>query len=197
MINSNQPLHPTTKNSWLLDEYISAYILVKAVKVNKAKAELLKIPEVIIAHKITGPMDIILYIEASSMHQMRYIIDVSIRGLIDRSIVCDTYTELVYQEVIGKGYSKNNSSNKPLFKAWVYIKLNVCDYKEVLNKVINLSPVINAHAVIGNTDIIALVETNKKTEILDFLDHELTSISEIKSTDTKFVIDSPSQQERR
>jgi DNA-binding Lrp family transcriptional regulator len=73
---------------------VSAYVLIRAEsdKTKSAFATLTKLKGVKMAHTVTGPFDIILLVEAKTLHELGDVILTKIRGVegISRTMTCVT-----------------------------------------------------------------------------------------------------------
>jgi DNA-binding Lrp family transcriptional regulator len=73
---------------------VSAYILIRAEadKTKSAFDTLTKLKGVKVAHTVTGPFDIILLVEAKTLHELGDVILTKIRGVegISRTMTCVT-----------------------------------------------------------------------------------------------------------
>ena len=73
---------------------VSAYVLIRAEadKTKGAFETLTKFKEVKVAHTVTGPFDIILLVEAKSLHDLGDVILTKIRGTegVSRTMTCVT-----------------------------------------------------------------------------------------------------------
>jgi len=169
-------------------EYIGAYVLadIGAGDIDAVRERLLHLPHVVLVHALIGPNDLIMYLEADGYIKFMDILDRDIRGLIDTGDLVRTETRLVLASR-GKGYSKE-SNLPPQGAAWIFLELEVGDPQPVVEELLRMEGVVNAHAVLGACDIIAYVETEDWQDLMQILDDGIRRLQGVRRTDTRLVL---------
>ena len=170
------------------DDFYAGYVIIRAGNrdVHEVRSALLKMPGVRIAHALVGPDDIICYIEADSFGELRSTLDGQIRKLIDDGTITHTETMLILAPS-GRGYS--GAENRPAnAAAWLYCDLGVGDPIPVIQELLGIPNVVNAHPVLGRYDVVAYLEALSLPELMRILDGNIRHIKTIRRTDTRIVL---------
>lgn len=168
---------------------MGAYIFINVGSgdIDQLRSDLLEVEEIHLVHLLIGPTDMIAYVEAGSLSQLRSVLDNDIRGFIDKGRISSTATELILQKDGGVGFIKETFI-PPLGSAWILVTMSIGDPDKIIHKLLSIDGVINAHAVLGKSDIIVYVETGRLENLVELIDIKIGSIEEIVNTDTRLVL---------
>lgn len=172
----------------MAEEYVSAYVLadIGSANIEEVRERLLRLPHVVLVHGLIGPDDILMYVEAGSYMEFMAVLDKEIRGLMDNGVLKRTETRLVLTSH-GRGYTRDHNS-PPAGSAWIFFDLDVGDPQTVVDELLRVEGVINAHAVLGVCDVIAYVETEDWRELMVVLDEKIRRVRGVRRTDTRLVL---------
>lgn len=168
--------------------FIGAYVLIRTGKqnVHSIRDELVEIPGVRVVHPLLGADDLMCYIEAEDVAGFRDLLDHKVGILIDRGRLTHTETLPIFAQS-GHGYS--GDENRPAdWAAWVLCTLRVGDPGPVVDKLLDIPGVVNAHPVLGRFDAVAYIEALTAPELIQILDENIRDIEEIVETDTRLVL---------
>jgi len=166
----------------------AGYVLL-SVRTNDVHAvcrELLEMNGVILAHPLIGPDDIICFLDTQEPNNFRIVLDKGVRSLMDVGTVEHTETMLVLAD---EGNTYSGKENRPApAAAWLFCDIAVGDPKPVVEQLLAIEGVVNAHPVVGRYDIVAFVEAASMSELMHILDGKIRHVRGIRRTDTRLVL---------
>ena len=137
------------------------------VDINLLRDRLLKISGVKLVHALIGDYDLICYLDCGDSRDFRLTLDSGIGALKDQGFLEHYDTKLIFQET-GRGYSgvENRSAEEAV---WLLCRSKAGDPMQLVNDLVAIEGVKNAHAVIGGPDVIAYVEASSRDVMIDIL----------------------------
>jgi DNA-binding Lrp family transcriptional regulator len=168
--------------------FTAGYVLIKAGRqdVHVVRERLWEVPAVRVVHALTGPDDLICFVETEDAAQFLSALDRGIRKLINSGDIEHTETLMVLAWE-GKGYTGRENRPAPA-AAWLLCHTSVASPEGVIADLLNIPGVVNAHAVIGQFDLVAYVEAESLMKLTQILDNDLRRVKGIKRTDTRLVL---------
>jgi DNA-binding Lrp family transcriptional regulator len=171
------------------DLFFSAgYVLVRtgAQNVHIVREELLKVEGLRIVHPLLGPDDLICYLETHNPARFRAALNRGVRRLVNNGLIKHTETMIILAEK-GRGYS--GAENRPApAAAWLLCDVEVDDPEIVVESLLGINGVVNAHPILGRHDLVAYIEAPSMDELMRILDEDVRQIAGIKRTDTRLVL---------
>lgn len=168
--------------------FSAGYVLTRvgAHDVHTVREELLKVDGVRVAHPLIGPDDLICYLETYDPARFRAALNKGIRRLVKEGLIEHTETMVILAEK-GRGYSGDENRPAPA-AAWLFCEVSVADPEPVVEELLAIKGVVNAHPILGRYDLIAYVEAASMDELMRMLDDDIRQVKGIKSTDTRLVL---------
>jgi hypothetical protein len=146
---------------------------------------LLKVDGVKLAHALTGPDDLICYIEAYNPPGFKKTLDQSVRSLITSEVIQHTETLIILAD---RGLSCSGEENNPApAAAWIFCNTAASDAETAVDELMAKKGVVNAHPLLGRYDMIAYVEAFSLGELMQIVDG-VRQTKGILSTDTRLVL---------
>src|ERR1043165_877141 len=134
----------------LMDEHFmsAGYVLVRTSSdASRVRDELLKVNGVIIAHPLSGPDQLICYVDTYEPWRFRKVLNQGIRHLIQDGLIEHTETMMIMADS-GRGYSGEENRVAPA-AAWLLCDVAVADPEAVIQELGSIKAVKNAHPVLG------------------------------------------------
>jgi hypothetical protein len=168
--------------------FSAGYVMIEAgtEDVHGLRQKLLSIDAVRIAHALIGPDDMICFVDAQDPVSFRHAIDSQIRALIDSGNIRQTETLLILDRD-GKGYSGEENRPAPA-AAWLLSQVGIGNPQSVVDALLQIPGVRNAHSVLGRYDVIAYLEAASVVDLMRTLDLGIRKIPQIRRTDTRLVL---------
>jgi DNA-binding Lrp family transcriptional regulator len=163
----------------------AAYVLVDVGAVNAAavRDRILEEPDVILAHALIGPNDLIVYVEVDTHAQFIAAIDREVRHLIDAGLITRTET----MPVLGDPQPVDPILPDAI-SAWVLCTVDIGDPRFVVDALRKTTGVVHAHAVLGRYDILCRLKCRDSQELMDVVDRAIRATPGIRRTDTRYVL---------